>query len=192
MTEPSELLRHVFDEHTNHYGDPDIHYPFDAAVVDGKKVLDRLDVFAWHPHAEIPMTTFSTVGMADRPMTGCGHRCEIHLTLRAKLPAEDESEIAACLANLAAFPFLTKTFFDYWHIVPDLHIPSFSLCSAGLFHPALTQNGWDMIAFENLSIKILNLIPITPEENDMAEKLGVDKMLDYLYDNKIDIFSGRI
>jgi hypothetical protein len=185
--EPSELLRRVFDEHTQHYGDPDMHYPFESE----KSVFGRLDVFTWHPHDAIPMTTFTTIGMADHIMNGCDHRCEIHLTMRKKLPEEEESEAAACLANLAAFPFLKKTFFDYWHIVPGLRIPGFAKCPFGLFHPALTKDGWDTIALGNLKIKILNLIPITIQENGMAIQSGVNKMLDDLYAHHVDIFSDR-
>ena len=76
--EPSELLRRVFDAHTQHYGDPDMHYPFESE----KSVFARLDVFAWHPHDEIPMTTFTTIGMADHEMQGYEHRCAIHMTIR--------------------------------------------------------------------------------------------------------------
>jgi hypothetical protein len=189
--EPSKLLRHVFSEHTEYYGDPDMHYPLDAAIVHGEPIIDRLDIFVWHPNDENPMTTFSTVGMSDKSMHGCDHRSEIHLSVRGNLSEKAESAVSAYLANLAVFPFLNHTFFDYWHVVPHLRLPHFSRCSWGLFHPALTKNGWDTIGFGDLKIKLLNLIPITTEENEMAKSSGVNKLLDHLYDNHKDIFSDR-
>jgi hypothetical protein len=189
--EPSELLRHVFDAHEKNYGEPDMHYPFDPVMVDGQPVVERLDVFVWRPNTEVPMTTFSTIGMSGKKMPGVDHRCEIHFTVRGRLTENEESETARVLANLAVYPFLQKTYFDYWHILPHLEMPKFFKCSAGIFHPAFTKDGWDTIESQNDKIKILNLVPITPQERATAQTAGVSPMLNALYDHRVDIFSDR-
>jgi len=185
--EPSELMRHVFDEHVRNYSDPDLHFQFGASAI-----FEYMDVFVWQPSKEIPMTTLSTMGMAERPMDGCTHRSEIHWTIRGRLSEEDETDAAAFLANVAAFPFLRNSFFDFWHLLPNLgRIPAFANCSAGLLHPSFVEKGWDTILYEHDTIKILNFVPITPSELFLATSSGVNVMLQSMYEEKTDIFRDR-
>jgi hypothetical protein len=188
MTDPSELMRRVFDEHMKNYGDPDLQFQFD---VDELKLFKRLDVFLWQPSDKIPMTTFSTMGMADAPMKDVTHRCEIHWTIRGKLSEAEESECASFLAQLANYPFVKNTFLDYWHIIPNLTIPKFQHCPNIIFHPTFIKDGWDQMKWGTYAIKILNMVPITNEENQLATNSGVNIMLDHLYQSRIDIFSDR-
>ena len=187
-TEPSELMRHVFEQHVKHYGDPDLRFEFHQGT---SKIFNRLDVFAWEPTNQIPMTTFSTAGMADLALNGTSHRCEIHWTIRGRLTEKEESACAQFLAALAEYPFLKDTPLDHWHIISRVAIPAFSKCSHILFHPTFVKDGWDKIQFNGQIIKILNLVPITSEENQLAVSAGVNTLLDHLFSSKTDIFSDR-
>lgn len=189
--EPSELLRKVFAAHTENYGDPDVQFHFDQQN-STLTALNYLDVFVWEPTEEIPMTTFSTIGMAERAMPECPHRTEIHWTLRGKLTEAQEEEAAVFLLNLAALPFVKNTFLDHWHVLPNLRIPHFGGCSAGLMHPSFVDGGWDHLHAENTIVKFLNFVPLTQSELDMARTMGVRRMLNALYESQTDIFSDRM
>jgi len=188
MVDPSDLVRAVFEEHIKHYGDPDLQFQFNRG---NSQFFNRLDIFLWKPTDRIPMTTFSTMGMADVPMEGLTFRCEIHWTIRGKLSEVENSEAAAFLANLADYPFKKNTGLDHWHIIQNLAIPKFHKCSNVLFHPRFTNEGWDKIAWNSNEIKILNMVPITNEERQMALRSGINSMLDHLYESRSDIFSDR-
>jgi hypothetical protein len=186
--QPSDLMRHTFDEHLSHYGDPDMQFRFEAGE---SKLFNRLDVFVWQPTGQIPMTTFTTAGMADMPMKGVTHRCEIHWTLRGKLTEAEESACAQFLATLAEYPFIKNISLDHWHIIANVVIPVFPNCSNILFHPTFVKDGWDTTEWNGKIIKILNLVPITNEENQIAVNSGVPAMLDHLFKSQIDLFSDR-
>ena len=188
MADPTELMLHVFDEHIKHYGDPDLQFEFNTGDF---KLFKRLDVFLWQPRDANPMTTFSTMGMADAAMKDAAFRCELHWTIRGKLSETEESDCASFLANLVNYPFLKNTFVDHWHIITDLVIPSFHQCSNILFHPTFIKNGWDQIQWRTQMIKILNIVPLTNEEGQLAKSSGIHIMLDHLYQTQIDIFSDR-
>lgn len=164
---------------------------FNTQPTDTTDPINRLDVFLWRPTDKIPMSTFSTVGMSDGMMTGCTHRCEIHWTLRGTITETEESDCASFLASVARYPFRHHTFLDYWHIIPNLALPVFTRCSNVLFHPAFTDKGWDKIEWNSFTVKILNMIPITHEENRLAIASGVNIMLDHLFNSQTDIFSDR-
>ncbi|MBX7150998.1 suppressor of fused domain protein [bacterium] len=192
IIEPSELMRFVFDEHVAHYGEPDIHFRFDSHSAINKPVLDYLDIFVWRPTIEIPMTTFSTMGMAEKAMNGCPHRCEIHWTIRGSLSEQSESDVATFLANIATWPFLKNNYFDYWHLLPDVGlIPQFSNCESVIFHPAFKKGGWDQLMYNDLTVKLLNLIPITTAEKKLSIEAGIGVLLDRMYDQGVDIFKDR-
>lgn len=186
--EPSGRMRHIFDAHVQHYGEPDLQYEFGQG--DGK-FFHRLDVFVWQASAEIPITTFSTAGMADLAMSGAAHRSEMHWTIRGSLSESNLSSCAYFLAKLAEYPFLKNTSIDHWHIITQLQIPVFSKCSHVLFHPTFVRDGWDKIEWNGETIKILNLVPLTDEDYQQAAGAGINSMLDQLYQSKTDIFSNR-
>lgn len=186
--DPSELMRHIFEEHVSHYGDPDLQFEFQKGV---SNIFNRLDVFVWEPSDQIPMTTFSTAGMADLEMNGVSHRCEIHWTIRGRLNKKEGADCAQFLTVLAEYPFLKNVPLDHWHIISRVAIPSFPKCSHILFHPTFVKDGWDKIEFKGRIIKILNMVPITDEENKIAVSDGVNTLLDRLFSSQTDIFSDR-
>jgi len=191
-SEPSPLLVHVFEEHILNYGEPDLFYRFDATNSGIGDVLPYLDVFVWEATEEVPVTTFSTVGMADRAMVGTDFRAELHFTIRGTRTDEDCSEVASFLANLAAYPFLQSTFFDYYHLVcPAVAIPHFGSCRWGLFHPSFSDGGWDAVVYKGTAVRLFNFVPLTDTEVEMAKSKGVHALLNWMYDQDVDIFSDR-
>lgn len=186
--EPSERMLHIFDAHVTNYGDPDLQYEFGPGE---HKLFHRLDIFVWQATNHIPMTTFSTAGMADLVMKDAAHRCEIHWTIRGTLAEKDISSCSYFLSKLAEYPFTKNITLDHWHIIKDLDIPVFSKCSNILFHPTFVKDGWDKIDWNGETIKILNIVPLTDEEGREAVTSGVNVMLDRLFQSRIDIFSNR-
>ncbi len=189
LVEPSDISRFVFDDHVTHYGEPEFHF---ALGKDSLQALDYLDVFVWEPTSEIPMTTFSTMGMCERKQFQKNYSVEIHWTIRGFLTADAKQACTEFLARLAEWPFLKNISYDYWSILPNLQVPGFPNCSGILFHPALVDGAWDHTHFGLEEIRILNMIPIAESELQMAQTLGVRGMLNYLYDSKTDIFSDRV
>ncbi len=160
----SPLIRQVYREHLERFGEPDdsVTYQDDEETY-GRPT--RIDIVAWRRSAEVDVTTFSTIGMAALPMPGAGHRAELHFTIRRDVDHAAANAIAQFLANLAIHPFLNDTFFDWWHKLryPD-QIPLFKGATAVLFHPRFVKSGWDMIKFNGVLVKILNVVPITADE----------------------------
>ena len=115
--------------------------------------------------ADVDVTTFATIGMAASPMSGADHRAELHFSIRCHADSTSVGEISMFLANLAIHPFLNATFFDWWHKVRDPGpIPLFESATAVLFHPRILEAGWDTIGLDGTSVKILDVVPITPDE----------------------------
>jgi hypothetical protein len=159
----SPLIRQVYREHLERFGEPDDSVTYQ----DGEETYGRptrIDIVAWRRSAEVDVTTFSTIGMAALPMPGAGHRAELHFTIRRDVDHAAANAIAQCLANLAIPPFLNDTFFDWWYKrrYPD-QIPLFKGATAVLFHPGSSSH-WDMIKFNGVLVKILNVVPITADE----------------------------
>lgn len=187
---PSAIIKHVYREHLARFGEPDQSYRFDSRHRAVEVIyLDVHDVFIWRANAECEMTTFSTIGMCERPMTGAQHRAELHFAYRGELSSKEESELARFL-DIAVYPFANQCSLDWWHTIREAEIPLFSKCSAILFYPAFSADGWKSIQLGELKTKILNVVPITQHELEMKRE-GVDNLLQYFENNNIDFFSDR-
>jgi hypothetical protein len=160
----SPIIRQVYREHIARWGEPDdsIVYENDDSP-DGP--LARIDIFVWLASADRDITWFSTIGMADSPMSGADHRAEMHFGIRCHLDPTTVREVSLFLANLSAVPFQNNTFFDWWHTVRwPAGISLFPSTMGLVFYDGLTLEGWDTITFDGTLVKILNIIPITAEE----------------------------
>jgi hypothetical protein len=184
----SPIVREVYREHIEHFGEPDqsIVYEDQAAPSDRP---NRIDIFVWNASADADITTFSTIGMAATPMRGARHRAELHFSIRCELDRHVIGETSKFLANLAIHPFLNNVYFDWWHKVREPgSIPLYSHASAILFHPKFVDTGWDTIEFEGTSVKILNVVPITPDEYEMRP---LSRLFDHWAEIGIDLFEPR-
>jgi hypothetical protein len=184
----SPLIRQVYREHLERFGEPD-----DAVTYEDDEQSygrpSRVDIVVWRQCAEVDVTIFSTIGMAAFPMPGAGHRAELHFTIRRDVDRATVEAVSKFLANLAAHPFLNSTFFDWWH---KLHysrqIPLFRDATAVLFHPRFVNTGWDMIKFNGVLVKILNVVPITASEYGIDH---VSELIDHWRRIDIDLFAPR-
>jgi hypothetical protein len=122
-------------------------------------------------------------------MPGAGHRAELHFTIRRDVDRETVSDISKFLANLALHPFLNTTFFDWWHKLNYAYqIPLFREATAVLFHPRFARSGWDMIKFNGVLVKILNVVPITANEYSIDH---VTDLINLWRKTDIDLFAPR-
>jgi hypothetical protein len=187
---PSAIVRHVYREHIEHFGEPDESIVFDddhAVTHTPAQMPARIDVFVWHPGPELDITTFATIGMSYQPMAGAAHRAELHFAVRAKLPPSDVQACAVFLANLATYPFHTETHFDWWHKLNDPgNIPLFSNAKSVLLYPRFVEDGWDEIPHNGTVVKLLNVIPISAQAYKLKSK---DELIDYVWDELGDPFA---
>ena len=184
----SPIIQRVYREHIERFGEPDESIVYeDHDAPDDRP--DRIDIFVWHASKDVDITTFSTMGMAAKPMAGAKHRAELHFSIRRGFDRATTGATTMFLANLAIHPFLTATCFDWWHKVrhPGA-IPLFADDSAVLFHPKFVDAGWDTIQFEATAVKILNVVPITPAEYDMQP---LTRLFDHWARINIDLFEPR-
>ncbi|MDB5386826.1 MAG: hypothetical protein JWM11_2472 [Planctomycetaceae bacterium] len=189
-TGPSQLVRHVYRENIKYFGEPDDSFVFDnesgsSPVPNG--VPGRIDVFVWHAAADLGMTTFSTIGMCDKSMTGADHRAELHFAVRERLAPDEVQKCARFLANLAVYPFLCETNLDWWHKIEDPgKIPLFSNAKCLLFYPRFVESGWDLIEVEDATVKLLNVIPISADAYKLKSR---DELMDYVWNDLADPFA---
>jgi hypothetical protein len=184
----SPLTRHVYREHLERFGEPDDAVTFrDDEESYGRPA--RIDIVVWRRSAEVDVTTFATIGMAALPMPGASHRAELHFTIRRNVDRAIIDAVSEFLANLAVYPFLNDTFFDWWHKLSyPGQIPLFQQATALLFHPRFGKTGWDTIKFNSVQVKILNVVPITADEYAMD---NVPDLLDHWHRTDIDLFTPR-
>ena len=144
-TKPSDLVRAVYFEHIDYFGEPNHSIRFgDGTIREGEEHFPPLlDVMIWRADDSLDITTFSTIGMSERPMDGVEFRAELHFAVRqSSLTEADEHEIALFLANLATYPFQNRTNLDWWHSLRDPgRIPLFSDGMTILFHPRFVKEG---------------------------------------------------
>ena len=193
-TEPSGLLKAVYFEHLDNFGEPDHSIRFgDGTIRENEEHFPPIiDVMIWRPDGSADITTFSTIGMSEMPMTEVPYRCELHFSVRSEKPLENESTIARFLANLATYPFHYETHFNWWHTLRDPgRIPLFSEGMAVLFHPRFVGDGWDTIIHHDQTVKLLNVVPITQEERRLNDDSGIQALMDHWGDQMIDLFEPR-
>jgi len=191
---PSALVRAVYFAHLEHFDEPDHSIRFgDGTVREGKEHFPPvIDVMLWRANDSCDITTFATIGMSERPLTGAKHRAEIHFSIRATLSETDEHKVALFLANLATYPFHYGTHLDWWHSVRDPGtIPLFSEGMSVLFHPRFVDDGWDTIVHEGQTVKLLNAIPITQEERQLKNDSGLNALFEVWEKLNLDLFAIR-
>ncbi|MEM7147113.1 MAG: suppressor of fused domain protein [Verrucomicrobiota bacterium] len=189
----SPIIRHVYEETIERFGEPDQSYAFyDPPPPPESNWPERIDVLIWFDEQDLAITSFATVGMADKPMVGCDHRAELHFAVRRTASTMDLNKVSAFCANLALYPFMNKTSLDWAHTITQPgSIPYFPSCDALLMYPAFTDEGWDKTTFDSQNIHILNLVPVTFEELAYRSKHGPFSIFDYLAENEVDLFTDR-
>lgn len=194
MTElaPTPLAAKVFEETVERFGDPVRTFRFETPAGARDRVPGIVDVFAWTASPQVKLTNLATVGMCDRPIPEASHRAELHLAQRGDLSDVQLEATATLLANLAAYPFLTGRALDWWHTLARFGpFPAFPSCEAVLLHPAFTHGGWDRVEHDGITVKILNVVPITADEMATAREHGVSALMERVYRDEIDLLTDR-
>ena len=187
---PSSIAPRVYAEHLDQFGEPDNCIVFDDKPMlsgEGAQIPSRIEVYAWHPTPDLDITTFATIGMSDKPMTGAKHRAELHFAVRKTLSEEEQHACSLFLANLATYPFQDNTSLDWWHTIQDPgNIPQFPNARSVLLYPRFVEDGWEEIHVDGLVVKILNVIPISAAAYQLE---STDQMMAYMWDELGDPFA---
>lgn len=182
---------HVYQEHIDHFGEPDDGIVFDhrtAAKPTPEYMPSRLEIVVWHPTRDLDITTFSTIGMSEKPMAGADYRTELHFAIRSKLTHDEMHQCARWLANVATYPFHYATNIDWWHKLRDPGaIPLFPGAHSLLFYPRFVDEGWDLIHYDNdTHVKLLNVIPISADAYKIQAR---EQLAAYVWDDLGDPFT---
>jgi hypothetical protein len=192
LKRPPAVVRRVYAEHIERFGEPHRAVMFDESTrrEDAPPGPDVL-VMVWRPERGCPMSTFATIGMSARAMPGSKLRAEVHLSVRGKVTAEVEKGITTLLANLAGYPWDHGHVLDWWHTLSNVgEIPGFPKCCAILLHPRFTEEAWDHVKQGREVVKILNAVPITANELAVARR-DLRALLGRWEEDEIDVFADR-
>jgi hypothetical protein len=109
MSQPSQIVKSVYKELINHFGEPDNPVRFgNGQPVNGEEHLPSfVDVFIWKSDEEVDINTFSTVGMSDKAMSGADFRSELHFSFNG-CRNQDYMHVFSeyfCLSLYSEYPF---------------------------------------------------------------------------------------
>lgn len=190
-SQASTIVKEVYHQHVDHFGEPDDGWVFDEEAAKGPTLNGmpkRIDVFAWYPSEEIDITTFATIGMSDQPMFDAGHRGELHFAVRGQLEHVQIEQCLLFLANLAMYPFQHQTQLDWWHKINSPgKIAMFPNAKSILIHPRFVEEGWDHILCQDGTlVKLLNVIPLGEEASSLKT---ADELSKYVWETLEDPFT---
>jgi len=193
MHKAKPIVRQVYKEHISKFGEPSSSIRYDNPPhLDDEIYPSCIEVMVWDADEEVKVTTFATIGMSEKEMVGVNYRAELHFSIEGKLENKAVNVITKFMANIAVYPFINSTYFDWWHTLPNVNnIPEFKSECGLLLHPAFVDDGWDMICTEESHVKIINLVPLIKSECNIATEKGIDCLLDYMVENEVNYFKPR-
>lgn len=193
MKKPSALVKAVYHEHIARFGEPaqSIRYE-DPPISPSIAAPAFIDVMVWPADEELNITTFATIGMSDAEMSEPGLRVELHFSLEGNVDPETTSKVTLFLANLSLYPFVNRSYLDWWHVIPEAGlIPHFTGMRSVLLHPAFVDGGWNHVCHETQNVKILNVVPITAQELELYRSAGIEGLQQYFERQDINLFAPR-
>ncbi|MFC6018101.1 suppressor of fused domain protein [Plantactinospora solaniradicis] len=186
------VLRDVFNAYRAQHGEEDDGVLFE----DEQAPISRLDVLVYRPTPAVDMTSFATIGMAEkempvRPGPGGGGRGELHFRRRGPLARLDEHAIAVRLANLAIHPFVTGQQLNWGHMISfGEDFPTFPGCRAVFLAGPLSADGLDYVHTSVGAVRVINVVPITDAERERGRTLPPVDFAQSLLEH-VDIFAER-
>jgi hypothetical protein len=173
-------------------GEPKDLWVFNPEEFDDPPPFLRLtNVAVWPADVSSDVTSFHTLGMSNRQMSGADYFTELHWPIRARLKKPQRLDVARRLADIATYPFQHGLKLDWWEVISNPGpIPHFPGCRHLLLHPRLTEWGTDEIDHPDGAIKVLYVIPITPQERHLFIDHGRAALLDH-WDEAVDVLSDR-
>ena len=193
MRKTSKLSTKIYQEHLAMFGEPGATFDFKTSQNDRDLGCpSHIQVLVWEPDNELNLTRFTTIGMSDVTLDDNEHRTELHFSLIADLKPAEIDACSEFIASVALSSFKTNNKFDWWNrITTEAPVPIFSDSNQLLLHPAFVKDGWDTIESGERVVKIMNLVALTKQDSERADKDGLTDMLNHLYDNNISFFEPR-
>lgn len=190
---PTPRMLRLYHRYADLLGEPADVWVFDPSELDDPPpTLTYKNVAVWPADDDCEVTTFLTLGMSDRLMPGTDYRTELHMGVRANLDKRQRQAVAGFLANLTEYPFEYARGLDWWHVLANPgRIPEFPGCRHLIFHPRLTDAGFDTVGDPEGEVKLLAVVPITPLERHLAVDHNKDALLDHWAEQGTDILSDR-
>jgi hypothetical protein len=174
-------------------GEPEDLWVFDPAEFDDPPPSLRLtNVAVWPADQNCDVTSFHTLGMSERLMKGADYFAELHWAIRASLTKDERLRVAQRLADLAAYPFEHDLKLDWWEVIRQAGpIPQFEGCRHILLHPRFAETGFDEIEHPDGTIKVLYVVPITPQERHLVVDHGREHLENHWVDQETDVLRDR-
>ncbi|MBF5045712.1 MULTISPECIES: suppressor of fused domain protein [Myxococcaceae] len=192
MSPPSRLVKQVFREQTERYGDTGHALTFDSSTLHGFTALESVLVRVWPADAEVDVTTFMTTGMSERTMPGSTLRAELHLGVRGSVDPETTERVCRFLAGLAQEPWRSLRALDWGQVVENAgRIPAFPHCSSVLLHPRFSSEGWDTFETTEQPVKLLFVVPIPESERRIVQERGLEALHAYWEQRGVDVLADR-
>jgi len=125
-------------------------------------------------------------------MLGVLHRAELCFRKLGEVVPEELPAFVRFLANLAVHPFVHQTCFDWGHTLKlASNPPGFPNCRAVLFHSALPGDGADTLSTAEGPLRLMNLVPLTPDEVAIQRTQGTPALVSHFDRHRVDVFRPR-
>jgi Suppressor of fused protein (SUFU) len=189
-TDRMKRLHHYLAEHR--WGEPSDIVVYDGSRLQPPRTLDRVHVAIWDAGGDCDVTTYATLGMSENCLPGAEYRAELTLGCRGQLGPSDRRGLATFVANVTEYPFMYGLKLDWWERLKDPgSIPAFPGCTQLLLAPMFGDDEFLYFPEPDNDVKMLSLVPITPQENHLLAEHGRQAFLDYWEQSGVDIFAPR-
>jgi hypothetical protein len=173
-------------------GEPEDVWVFDPQELPQPNDLRLIHVPVWPANEARDVTVFNTLGMSERRMKGAEHLVELRLLVRAALEQKQRQQLGGFLANLAEYPFENDLGLDWWEVINNPgRIPFFPGCKHLLLHPKLGPDGTNRLRDRDGSVKLLHVVPITPQERQILVGTGRTGFRRHVKKHVIDLLQDR-
>jgi hypothetical protein len=192
MSPPSRLVKQVYREQTERYGDTALALTYDPSTSRGFTALESVLVRVWPADPEVDVTAFMTTGMSERAMPGSGTRAELHLGIRGGVDRETTERVCHFLATVAQEPWKNLRSLDWGDVIDAPgRIPAFPHCSAVLLHPRFSPEGWDTFESTEEPVRLLFVVPIPEDERQIVAAQGLEGLQRHWEQQGVDVLTDR-
>lgn len=166
-------------------GEEDTGYTFDG----GSGVFGRVDVMVYAGREEAGVTSFATIGMAvelmPAPDARAGGRAELRLHRRGAVGEREREQIAVLLANLTSYPWTVGRALGWGELVSfPSDIPTFPGCRRAFLAGPWIQGQLGSIQTSAGAVRILNVIPVSEAERELALAVRPELFFNDLLDTR--------
>lgn len=185
--------QYVENQYRENFGDPEFSMRMQGG--DDPRFPEVLDLYFWKPTEENELTTIATNGISQLPFHGKDHRCELHMYIAGELNESEIQPLTEFIANFSINPFVANDHFEEFQSFGLTGaIPSFPSCSALYLSGPFTEEGWDVMMYQEFPIHIYNMVPLTRDEHTILTanpESGPEKLITHFQSNDVRIFERR-